>query len=406
MIINRIHIIFVFLILPWTYIVNAQSDLDVNYLKAKANLDIRQFDSALVYLDKALLIHRNDKDILYDKGIALFNKAQFGMALQEFKKVDQIDKGRASIWIAKSYAKLNDIDNCLKSLQVHMTSNFKLPESKILLDKDFDIFENDPKWIKFWKEGNWYNALDKSLAEADYLIKTKKYPEAINLLSEGLSKGFRKSLLYSRRAQVYMELKNYKLALSDLNNAIAGDSRNPDLFIDRARINYMSGNYRQSLEDYNSAIKLSPSDLSLYPDRALAYNKNGLYSEALNDMNFYLDLFPKNDSVWYFCGVIHFEHEKYMDALNCFNKSLTLNTSDPRYFTARGNTYLITRTFKYAWKDFAMSLDLDPKNPEVYLNKGIASVNLGDNPDACFCFEMAKKYGSTKAENFIEKYCK
>jgi tetratricopeptide (TPR) repeat protein len=406
MILNRIHIISVLSILPLSFLVSAQPGLDINYLKAKANLETMQYDSALVYLDKALVTRNNDKYILFDKGTALYFKGQYGMALQEFNKVEQVDKGRASIWIAKSYAHLNDIDNCLKSLQIHMSSNYKLPESKILLDKDLNIFENDPKWIKFWKTGNWYSALDKSLAEADYLIKTKKYPEAINVLSEALSKGFRKTSLYRLRAQVYMELNNYKLAISDLNNAIEGDSRNANLFAYRARINYLSGNYKQSLDDYISAIKLSPADLSLYTSRALSYNKNGMYAEALKDMNFYLNFFPKNDSAWYNFGEIYFEHENYMDALNCFNKSLALNTANPRYFAARGNTYLNTRTYKYAWKDFAMSLDLDPNNPEVYLNKGIASLKLGDNPDACYCFEMAKKLGSAKTDSFIEKYCK
>ena len=400
------HIIVLIISLHSVVFIQGQLMPEENYLKAKVFMNKEMHDSALLYLNKSLEINKENREAILDKGIVVFNKGQYKKALEEFATIEKSDKGRATIWMAKSYARLNDIDNCLVSLNLHLTSNYKLPESTILLEKDFAIFEQDPKWIKFWKEGNYYTAHDRSLAEADYMIKTKRYTEAINFLSEALTKGYRKAPLYSRRAQVYSDLNNHKLALSDLNNAITSDRRNPDLFSNRARMNYLLGNYQQSLEDYNNAIKISPSNISLYKERALSNSKTGLYDEAINDIDLYLRLFPVDDSAWYLKGIIHSDNENYMDALGCFTKSLSLNSSDPRYYSGRGLAYLNARTYKYAWRDFSMSLDLDPKNPVVYLNKGIAAINLGDKADACYCFEMAKKLGNSKANFYIEKYCK
>ena len=400
------HIIILnLLLLPAGYI-NGQSKPEANFMKARAFIKAEVYDSALVYLDKSLKITENNKDALLDKATALFNMHQYNRCLEVVKTLEKYDKAIGAMLSAKSYARIHDVDNCLTSLAVHLNSNYKYPESMIMLDRDFNVFESNPKWVSFWKEGNWYTAFDRTLAEADFLIKTKKYTEAINFLTEALSKGYRKSPIYSRRAKAYISLNNEKLALSDLDLAIDGDSRNSDLYSERAKINFTLGNYRKSLDDFNNAVRLNPADPLLYMNRALASNKNGLYEEALSDIDFYLNLFPQNDSAWYYKGIIHQDHENYMDALSCFSRSLTLNPADPRYYASRGTAYLNARTYKYAWRDLSMSLDLDPGNPEVYLSKGIAAVNLGDMNDACFCFRKAKELGNTRADSFIEKYCK
>lgn len=403
----RLNIILIVIII-WNNGLNqasAQSGIDPDFIKARSYMDSSEWDSALHYINK-VSDNARSRDVYLEKGKIYYFKAEYQNAIAEFNRAEEIEKGKASFWIAKSYAKLNDLNNCLSSLKVNLTSKYKLAESEIMLDEDFQDFEKDPQWLEFWREGNWYTNFDIMMAEADFLIKSRNYPDAINLLSESLTKGFRKAPIYERRAKVYYELKNYNLALSDLNNAIFNGGNNPDLFHQRARINYISGNYKQSLDDYNSTIKLDPAEMELYQERAMALNKNGNYEAAIKDMSYYLTYYSRNDSAWFNFGLIHSDNKNYVEALSCFNKSLALNTSDPRYFAARGMAYLNTRTFRYAWRDFSMSLDLDPGNSEVYLNKGIAAINLGDKKDACFCFETSKKLGNIKAIDFADKYCK
>ncbi len=383
-----------------------QSVAESNYLRGKSKLESGQYDSALIYLDKAMLVKPGDANVLFSKGLALFYKSQFAMAIKEFEQVEKISQGRASIWIARSYANLRDPENCIKALDIHLKSNYRLPESTLLLDPDLSILENDPEYINFWKNGNWYTGLDQTLAEAGYLIKSKKYPEAINVLSDGIKKGYRKAPLYAKRAEVYMEVGNLRLALEDLNQSLEMDRRNPELLAQRANILYITGKYKPALEDFNAALKLSPDDIKYYVGRAMTLNKTGFYDDAAKDMNLYLTYYPGNDSVWYHFGQIHYDNGNYFEAINCFNQSLKISQNDARYFAARGATYLKTKTYHYAWKDFSMALDLDPKNSQTYVNKGIAALNTGKKEDACFCFEMAKRLGNKEAFNYAEKYCR
>jgi len=379
---------------------------DSNYLIGKANLEAGRLDSALVYFDQASIDQPKNADLYLNKGMALFKMSQYGMAIKEFEKSDLIVPGQASIWIARCYANLNDTKNCLKALEIHLTSTYRLPESSLKLDKDLSKLDEIPEYISFWKNGNWYTGLDNTLAEASYLIKSEQYTEAIDIIEEGFKKGYKKSALYAKRAEVYIKVKNYKLALDDLNKSLEMDKRNSELYIQRANILYLTGKYKPALEDYLSAYKLNPDEIGTLVGLAMAQNKNGLYDEAVKEMNTYLKYYPSSDTAWYQLGMIQFENSNYFDALNCFNISLKISQKDYRYFAARGATYLKTRTYQYAWKDLSMALDLNPRDSEVYVNKGLAAINTGKNEDACFCFETAKSLGNKEAFTYAEKYCK
>jgi tetratricopeptide (TPR) repeat protein len=400
---NSIVFTLFILLMPFAF---SQADLGHEYLQGKALLESGEYDSALVYLDKALVLKASDTEVLFNRGMALYKKSQYAMAIKDFELVEKTSKGKASIWIARCYANLKDTDNCLKALEVHLTSNYRLPESSLMLDKDLTILENDKKYIDFWKNGNWYTGLDKALAEAGYLIKSKQYPEAIDILSDGLKKGYRKAPLYAKRAEVYIEVGNYKLALDDLNKSLELDQRNSELLAFRGNILYATGKYKAALEDYATAIKLSPDDIRIYVGKAMALNKAGFYDDAIRDMKVYLNYYPGYDSAWYHFGMIHFDNGNFFEALNCFNNSLKINQKDARYFAARGATYLKTRTYQYAWKDLAMALDLNPNDSQSYVNKGFAALNTGKKDDVCFCFEMAKKLGNKEAFDLVEQYCR
>jgi tetratricopeptide (TPR) repeat protein len=401
-----IHIAFFVIVLCVPTRVFSQAIPDHEYIKALGFIETRELDSALFYLDRSSLNAKSGSEFFLEKGKIMYYKSEFKRAIDEFSKAEKAEQGKVSIWIAKCYARLGDLDRSLAALETNLNSTYKQPESRIMLDRDFEPYENDPRWIRFWKEGNWYTAFDNTMAEADFLITTKKYTDAINLLSESLTKGFRKSPVYERRADIYIILKNYPLALSDLNNALQSDGLNPNLHYKRARINYISGNFRQSVEDFSSAIRYQPVMVRLYQDRAMALQQAGFPERAIQDMKIYLSYFPEDDSAWYHFGLIYSDQENYLEAISCLNKSLSFNSSDARYFSARGKAYMNSRTYNYAWRDFAMSLDLDPRNAETYLNKGIVAIYLDNRDDACFCFQTANKLGNNKAISFIEKYCK
>lgn len=362
-------------------------------------------DSALIYFKKSLETKPDNSDSHLYIGKIYFEMNNNNEAIKHFLIVEKKQFGRASFMLVKAYARLEEIDKAIEYLEIHLKSKYKLPESKILLDPVIQELDNNRLWIDFWKNNNSYTGFDETIASINYLIKTKEYIEAINLINESLKKAYRKSPLLALRAEVYDKLENFSLAIDDLNNAIPSDKRNPGLYLFRAKVLMKDKKYKSALKDLDIALKFTPENFSIYPIRAMAAQKTGFLDHAQSDMDFYLKYFPEDDNAWYSYGEIYKSEGLYFDALKCFNKCLSLDKTKAEYYLSRGETYYNTRTYKYANNDLAMALDLDPRNATAYFFKGQTSLKLGDQEHACYCFQKAFEYGMRESYNEMIKYC-
>ncbi|MCK4919489.1 MAG: tetratricopeptide repeat protein [Bacteroidales bacterium] len=396
----------IFLLLLATSIKGIGQRLPDEYLlsgMAMYERDIK--DSSLIYFKKSLEIKPDNSDSHFYLGKLYFDMNNNSEAIKHFLFVEKKQTGRASFMLVKAYAQIGEIEKAIEFLEIHLRSNYKLPESKIFLDPVIQKLENNGLWIDFWKNNNSYSGFDEAIASINYLIKTKEYLEAINLITESLKKAYRKPPLLALRAEIYDMLENYSLAIEDLNNAIPGDKRNPELYIFRAKVLMKEHKYKAALKDLDIALKYTPENFSIYPLRAMAEQKSGFLERAQSDMNFYLRYFPEDDNAWYGFGEIYKSEGLYFDALKCFNKCLSLDKTKSEYYLSRGETYFNTRTFKYANNDLAMALDLDPRNAKAYFIKGQTSLKLGDKDHACYCFQKAFEYGMRESYNEMIKNC-
>lgn len=377
-----------------------------NFLQGMAYYQQEMYDSALISLTISKGINDKNAETWFYTGLCYFEEGRNRDAITNFLEAEKRSPGIASFMLAKTYAREGLLDETLKYLEINLKSNYKKPESSIMLDRDLSQFENRKEWISFWRDNTFYSPFDKTMAEAAYLTKTEDYLEAIEVLSDGLKRGFRSAPVYSRRAKVYLAMGNDELALKDLNDAIDSDRRNPELYQLRGEVNFRLEKYNQSIEDYSSSIKYEPANFKAYMKRAMAYSKAGMYEPAKEDMTYYLMYFPNDDEAWYSYGKINMEAGKYLNALRNLNKALEMNNTDPRFYIARGESYYNAKTYKYASNDFSMALDLDPRNAEAYYFKGHTAVMEGNYELACFCFEKAYQYGKKEAFNYMSKYCK
>lgn len=383
----------------------SQKNPEHQVLKAVAFFELQIHDSVIFYLEEAKenMGRYPETHILY--GRSLMAKGQYMLAIQEFLKAEKKDKGLAAYWIAKAYAGTGNLEETINYLNINLGSSYRIPESRILMDPDFMQYEHYSAWKEFWKTTGTRSSIDNILFEADYKLRSENYTEAIDIVNEGLKRGLRKTVLHTKRADIYIAMNNYRMAIRDLTDAIEGDRRNYKLYSTRASLFMITGKYKLALADYDLSIKHNPLNLHTYNARSEAHNKLGNYDMAVDDIEFYLTYFPSDHKAWHQSGNIHFSAQKYIRALESFNKALELNRKEPEYFASRGETYMQTKTYRYAWNDFSMALDLNPVNSKVYLSKGIAAVNLGNMKDACHSFEMARRQGAFEAEEFIRKYC-
>ncbi len=66
----------------------------------------------------------------------------------------------------------------------------------------------------------------------------------------------------------------------------------------------------------------------------------------------------------------------------------------------------MTKTYKYAVKDYSMVLDLNPRWAEVYFNRGLAYFSLGNKQRACSDWKKAKELKYMQADDYMRKNCR
>lgn len=376
-----------------------------HYLKGRACMRVEMYDSAVVYLKRALEQQPGETEILYFLGLSYFRTHNYPAARDAFYETEKRRQGMGSFYLAKCEVKLNHPEQALKYLRIHLASRYKVAEDMILLDEDLSRLEGTPAWQQLWNEKNWYSSGDKEFQEALFLKERGDLLEAINLLNDLEKQGYNRSGVQTEKAAIYLQLGNRKAARSELSSAVKSDVRNLDAAQQLARIESEEGSADDALVELNRVIRQDPARFDAYLQRAEARSLTGDLPGAMEDLERYLTYFPSDDEAVYRKGKILYDNGRYLDAIQSFNRALELDKGKADYFFARGMTYASTGTLRYADKDLSMALDLDPLNGEIWYEKAVLMEKLGDRRGACQCYQKAFQYGIFKAGEFLDNFC-
>ena len=128
-------------------------------------------------------------------------------------------------------------------------------------------------------------------------------------------------------------------------------------------------------------------------------------SAALQAAEEYLNLYPEDEKAIRQAGLASAENKLFSKAIKYFSDNIEKHPSSAQNFTDRANVYLQIKSWDAAEYDYSMSLDLWPRNGDVYYNKGLALMQMGKVDQACHDFRMALRYGNNKASGMISRHC-
>ncbi len=375
------------------------------YLAGRAFMVQARYDSALIHLNKANEMDPGQTNILMNIGLCYFKTNKFPAAREAFYEAEKRREGLGSLYLAKTEVRLNHPELALKYLRVHLSSRYKVPEKEILLDPELTQLEGSPGWQSLWNEKRWYNPAEEEFQEAQFLKENGDALEAINILNKLENQRFKRTLVYSEKAEVYAMLGNKKATRSSLRSAVQSDTRNLDALMKLSSLQLKNGDLEEALSGFNRLIRQEPDRFEAYLLRATTRSRSGNLGEALEDINLYLTYFPNQHSAIYQRGVLLYEHGKYLDAIQSFNRALEMESGIADYYFARGRTYASTGTTRYAEKDMSMALDLDPYNGEIWFERGKLAEKMSNGTAACSYFKKAYQYGVYEAGVLIDQSC-
>jgi tetratricopeptide (TPR) repeat protein len=372
-------------------------------MKAKAYNAVGSPEKAIGFLS-GLTETGTDFRLLLERAEARLLKGDYSAAISDFNEANRISPYAGEYGLARIYALKGDASTSLYHLGLNLSSALKKSEKEIFLDPAFTPVENTPAWRQFWKR-EWYSTEEKAISEIEYYATAGKTEDARVLLAS-VKKNFSvdQDVVYAEALLNYSSGK-YSEVITAVRIPSSTDRRYEKTLRLLAKAQISLSNFAGASVTFSQLLESGVADAELYLNRAECYRKTGEGKKAIDDIEKYLGLYPENRKALSLAGKTESENGDNLKALKYFSDNLKLHPGDPECYIDRANSYLMSKSWDWAIKDYSMSLDLNPANADAWLNMGVANLSTGRSEEACHDFMKAFSLGSKRASELISKNC-
>lgn len=362
-----------------------------------------EFRQAIDSLDNLLL--KNPKtDFFLAKAEALNQMGRFEEALEICSKIEKVKPGFASSLELRIQSKCANQLVLKKALNANLNSKYRLSLYELFNDEAYSFIQ-ETGIMDSLLSNQIYSVTEKQIYQAKRLIDDSKYTQAVFLLDGMVSKGANSDEVYYLLSKVYYLVEDFNKAEESINKALVMKSLCPDYLIQAALIYNQLGKDLHSVEQVEKAVRLEPYGLDNYILWLYLLVETEDFQKA-NKISLALDvLIPENNEFLFLKSKLYYLQGDNLEALKAINASMQYkNTKE--CFELRGDIYSASGVYEFAVRDYAMFLDIEPYNGEIYTKKGFARLKINDKKGACSDWEKALRYGSYKAAEYLETYCK
>ncbi|VAX26043.1 hypothetical protein MNBD_NITROSPINAE02-351 [hydrothermal vent metagenome] len=319
--------------------------------------------------------------------------------------------------LGKLHFKLKEYDEAEKWLKKTLSIDFGTAQAHELLSKILKIQgkvsesrkELEVAVVTSPKSGMLKHKLGEAYLREGQLDKAiELFSESINLFRE---KNDRKSMAQSKNSSGAAKLAKGERSA---NNRIINDAVN----------------------DIDEAATLDPGLLSAHYNLMVAYKKLGQNEKAAESLVRIQSMEPENADGWIALGKAYlsqsevskakfafnkaaandesfetyqeisttlYRHKLYDDALPYLAKAAEINPSGIFSYNLRGIIFRGKKDFKAALAEYEKAAKLEPDNPAIQFNLGVAYYKIGKEPESLDYFRTAKRLDSSliDADSYI-----
>ena len=377
-------------------------ETSINLLKAIAEYNLNEYDSAIYYANK-INTAENIKKAIQIKADSYFKLKKFDKALDNYLKLTtQTDKN--AINIARIYALKKDYKNAGFWLKQHLNSKYKINPGIIKTDTCFSNFSNTKQWQNIWLK-DWYTPLEEKLFEVEYFRYKKKYVEALESADEIIKQHKNCYRAYAEYAKIYEKLNDWSNVVYSWKNANKYNPDNSTYIIEYGKALLHNGKFKKALQEFEKAGKIDKYRPEIYYYLALAYFRQNRFEDAVKQIEIYRKLSPNDSKAIWLAGNIYKDKGDYEKAVDVFNQGIKSGKIIKGYYVGKGEALYELERYGEAATAFTMELDLTPRNPYLYFMRGLAQIARDNKTDACKDWKHASKLGYFQADDYISKYC-
>lgn len=325
-----------------------------------------------------------ESEQLLEKGLALYEQKQYNEALAAFTEAAQKDALFADAYLHRAYTRerLNDLEGAITDYNIYL---------EIKPDRTEAIFSRGLLYFRT-------NRFEQ--AKADF-IKVKTLPPGETntiFYQQGASakgshqiitaQGSMKALLLNYLGSTETKLTHYQQAIPYLDSAILLEPKVADYYVNR-------GLAKEGLNDAPAAIIDYKMALELQSDHPVALLNLGILERKVlgkTEVD-YLEYAIESDSSmlapYLERAFQRMEGGYYKGALEDYVKALEINPKDPDIWLNCGLVREKLADLKGAYSDYTKAIELNEKFEKAWLNRGNVLTKLGRHQDAIEDYTVA-----------------
>jgi tetratricopeptide (TPR) repeat protein len=190
----------------------------------------------------------------------------------------------------------------------------------------------------------------------------------------------RNASYYFEKGEEALQIKSYKTALAHFNECLRLSPYYMDAYYSRAMAREGLGDKQGALTDYNIYLETKPEDKEALFSRAVTRYDYGQWAAAKEDFLKLLAL-PEGGET----NTVYFQTDKSADGVT---KAFTAHHNlKPTILNYLGLIEMKLKNFAKAEEYFNAAILINPKDPDYFLNRGIATLQAGDSAKAIGDFE-------------------
>lgn len=192
-------------------------------------------------------------------------------------------------------------------------------------------------------------------------------------------------------------------ALDYFNRAVSAAPRNYKGFYNRGLLLLKNNKPEQAIKSFNQTLELYDYGKA-YTGRASAYYMLGDISKAVNDAQLAIKTDQNNARAHFVLANCYNDMNRLDEAMAEYNKSIELNKNEADFYFKRAITFGKKQDFSSCLNDLVVCLELNPAYYEAYYWKGVARINLKQDP--CEDLKIAAQHNFEPAITAYHKYCR
>jgi tetratricopeptide (TPR) repeat protein len=267
-----------------------------NYYQSDEN-----YDSAIVYYDRAESLGYRNSWLYYERGVAYKDLGNLPVAIAELSEAIRLDPSSAAPYLSRATIYVENKLELLAYYDYKDYLRFLPPKQRAAVGSRMDVVTQfvDTMETEIQKLGPENLTYDFYLQQADAYRENENWTESLAYYIRAMELDSTRYEPYLWRGYIFDELGHPHRAMADLNKAVAMAPHKALVYRTRAE-SYLNRfikskdtevpeyGEKQAIADFNRAVTIQPDDLETHYFRALTYDLIADTVNAKSDFNFVL----------------------------------------------------------------------------------------------------------------------